>query len=380
MSVCKIRSVDLLFTFGFLALLAGCKPAEAPQMPPPVVGLHVATPAPVPQLAEFTAQAEGTREVEVRARVTGILLAQSYQEGAAVKAGDLLFKIDPAPYEIALALAKAQLAQEESRFQQAEAESVRQAALFKKNAASKKEADDAAALAAAARAARDVAAAKVRSADLDLSYCEVRAPIAGYTGRLVRSEGSLVSPGADSLLTTVVQRDLVWVRFGISEQEFVRLFAGNAARAFEAKVDVLMPDGSVYPEVGKVNFVAAQVESRLGTVQMRAEFANPKAVLLPGQYLRVRVHGRVLPDAFIIPAAALLQSSEGRFVFLADAQNKAVMAPVQVDQISGRTVVITGGLKAGDRVILDNLQKIRVGLPVVPRPDAPAAPSTPAAK
>lgn len=354
-------------------MLAGCKPAGMPPMPPPSVGLQVAVPAPAPQVAEFTAQAEGAREVEVRARVTGILLAQSYQEGAAVKAGDLLFKIDPAPYEIALALARAQLAQEEARFLQADAEAGRQGALLAKNAASQKEAADAAATATGAKAARDAAAAKVRAAELDLSYCEVRAPISGHTGRLVRSEGSLVSPGSDSLLTTVVQRDRVWVRFGVSEQEHARLFSGDAAQAFAAKVEVLLPDGTVYAETGKVNFVAAQVEPRLGTVQMRAEFANPRAVLLPGQYLRVRVHGRPIPDAFVIPATALQQSAEGRFVFLADAQDKVVMAPVKVDRISGRTVVVTAGLKAGDRVILDNLQKVRVGLPVTPRPAAPAA-------
>ena len=337
-------------------------------MPPPVVNLQVVNPAPVPQVVELTAQVEGSREVEVRARVTGILLAQSYQEGAAVKAGDLLFKIDPAPYEVALSLAKAQLLQEKARFEQASAEAVRQAALLKANAASAKEAADSKSTAAAAEAARDVAAAKVRAAELDLSYCEVRAPIAGFTGRLNRSEGSLVSPGTESLLTTVVQRDQVWVRFGLSEQQFARLFQGDAAAATQAAVEVLLPDGSTYPAAGKVNFVAAQVESRLGTVQMRAEFANPQAVLLPGQYVRVRVRGRTLPAAFVIPSATLMQSTQGRFVWLADDKNLAVMAPVVVDEITGPTAVILSGLKAGDRLVTDNLQKVRPGAPVVPRP------------
>jgi membrane fusion protein (multidrug efflux system) len=343
-------------------------------MPPPVVTLQTVQAAPVPQVVELTAQVEGTREVEVRARVTGILLAQSYQEGAAVKAGDLLFKIDPAPYEVALALAKAQLLQEKARYEQAAAESSRQSALLKQNAASTKEAADARSAAVAAEAARDVAAAKVRAAELDLSYCEVRAPIAGFTGRLNHSEGSLVSPGADGLLTTVVQREQVWVRFGLSEQQFARLFLGDAASAAKAGVEVVLPDGSVYASPGKVNFVAAQVESRLGTVQMRAEFPNAKAVLLPGQYVRVRVRGRTLSDAFTIPAAALMQSAQGRFVWLADAKNVAVMAPVQVDEINGPVAVILRGLKSGDRLVTDNLQKIRPGAPVVPRAAAvPAA-------
>ena len=343
-------------------------------MPPPVVNLQVVNPAPVPQVVELTAQVEGTREVEVRARVTGILLTQSYQEGAAVKAGDLLFKIDPAPYEVALSLAKAQLLQEKARYEQASAEAVRQAALLKVNAASSKEAADSKSAAAAAEAARDVAAAKVRAAELDLSYCEVRAPIAGFTGRLNRSEGSLVSPGSESLLTTVVQRDQVWVRFGLSELQYARLFEGDGAAAAKAGVEVVLPDGSVYPLQGKVNFVAAQVESRLGTVQMRAEFPNPKTILLPGQYVRVRVRGRTLPDAFVIPAAALMQSAQGRFVWLADDKNLAVMAPVKVDEIAGPIAVILSGLKSGDRLVTDNLQKVRPGAPVVPRPAA-AAPS-----
>ncbi len=342
-------------------------------MPPPVVGLQVVNPAPVPQVVELTAQVEGNREVEVRARVTGILLAQSYREGAAVKAGELLFKIDPAPYEVALALAKAQLLQEKARFEQAAAEAGRQAALLAQNAASTKEAADAKSAASAAEAARDVAAAKVRAAELDLSYCEVRAPIAGFTGRLNHSEGSLVSPGVDGLLTTVVQREQVWVRFGLSELQYARLFLGNADTAAKAKVEVVLSSGDVYPAEGKVNFVAAQVESRLGTVQMRAEFANPQAVLLPGQYVRVRVVGRTLPEAYVIPSASLMQSTQGRFVWLADANNMAVMAPVQVDEIAGPIAVILSGLKAGDRLVLDNLQKIRPGAPVVPR--AAAAPS-----
>jgi len=359
-----------------LAVLAGCKPAEAPMvMSPPVVALVTLASTPVPQVVELTAQVEGTREVEVRARVTGILLAQSYQEGASVKAGDLLFKIDPAPYDVALALAKAQLGQEKARVEQASAEAGRQAALIKVNAASAKDAADAQSTFAAATAAVEVAAAKVRAAELDLSYCEVRAPIAGFTGRLNRSEGSLVSPGVDGLLTTVVQREQVWVRFGLSEQQYVRLFQGNGEAAAKAKVEVVLPSGDVYPTAGRVNFVAAQVESRLGTVQMRAEFANPRAVLLPGQYVRVRVVGRTLPDAFVIPAASLMQSAQGRFVWLANDKNEAVMAPVVVDEISGPIAVILSGLKTGDRLVTDNLQKVRPGAPVVPRPAAVLAPS-----
>ena len=375
MSVCKSRPVEgLLFACALLAL-AGCGDGKPPAPAALPVGLLTAEVAPVPQFAELTAQVEGTREVEVRARVSGILLAQSYQEGAAVKAGDLLFRIDPAPYEIALSLAKAQLAQEQARADQAAAEANRQQALFGVQAASVKEVDDAKSLAAAARAARDIAAAKVRSAELDLSYCEVRAPIAGFTGRLVRSEGSLVSPGADSLLTTVVQREQVWVRFGVSEDDFQRLFAGDAAAATRAQVEVLDAAGRPLAVVGRINFVAAQVESRLGTIQMRAEFPNADTRLLPGQFVRVRLAGRPIEGAVTVPASCLLQSAQGRFVYVLGPGDVAQVRPVQLALVNGARAILSGGLKAGDRVVLDNLVKVRPGAPLVPR-----APATPAAK
>ena len=371
MYVCKTLRVEVLLLAALGSFVSGCKPVAAPPMPPLPVNTQVIEVRPFPQTVEVTAQVEGTREVEVRARVTGILLAQSYQEGALVKAGDLLFKIDPATYEVALALAKAQLAQEQAKFEQFEAESTRQDKLLGQRATSPKEAADAGAVAMAARFARDVAAAKVRGAELDLSYCEVRAPIAGYTGRLARSEGSLVSPGADGLLTTVVQREQVWARCGVSEQDFARLFQGDAAQATRAKVEVLDRVGQPLPVVGKVNFVSAQVEARLGTIQMRAEFPNAGNQLLPGQFVRLRLEGKPLEGAVTVPTSSLLQSAQGRFVYILGEGNVATMRPVQIEVIIGPLAVVSGGLKSGDRVILDNLVKIRPGALLAPR--APVA-------
>ena len=245
--------------------------------------------------------------------------------------------------------------------------------MLAQKAASAKEAADSLALAQAAKAARDVAAAKVRSAELDLSYCDVTSPIEGYAGRQQHSEGSLVSPGVDGLLTTVVQRDQVWVRFGISEQEFKRLFAGESAQAFAAKVEILMPDKSVYPVAGKVNFVSAQVDARLGTIQMRAEFPNDKNVFLPGQYVGVHLLGQSIAGAVTVPASCLMQSAKGRFVYVLNAENKAQINPVEVGEILADKAVLSTGLKNGDRVVIDNLQKIRPGAVLIPRGEtAPA--------
>ncbi len=372
MSVCKRRPVEVLFLATLLVIVSACKPTEVPVSPRLPVSLQVVELRPVPQEVDLTAQVEGTREVEVRARVTGILLTQSYQEGAEVKAGDLLFKIDPAPYQIALALAQALWAQESARCEQVEADAVRQAALWAQQATSAKEAADAKAVAAAAQAARAVAAAKVKSAELDLSYCEVRAPIAGFTGRLQHSEGSLVGPGADGLLTTVVQRTQVWARFGVSEEDFSRLFKGDAAIAARARVAVVNAAGQVLPLAGKVNFVAAQVESRLGTIQMRAEFTNVQNAMMPGQFVRIRLTGQPLEGAVTMPASCLLQSAKGRFVYVVGADNLATMRPVQLLAVNGAVAILTGGLQPGDRVILDNLVKMRPGAPVVPRVLVPA--------
>lgn len=373
MTVCKFKGVQNLFLVLSALSLVACKP-DAPVAPPvPTVSYLVASPTRIPQRVEVTAQVEGTREVEVRARVTGILLAQTYREGEKVKAGDCLFQIEPAPYRIALQIAQAQLAQDQSRMDQAQAEADRQSSLLVQNATSKKEESDAQALVSINRALRDLSLAKVKAAELDLSYCEVRAPIDGYAGRLLKSEGSLVSPGADGLLTTVVQRDAVWIRFGLSEQEFVRLFNGDASLASQAQVKCILTGGAVYPLVGKINFVSAQVDARLGTIQMRAEFANPKQSLIPGQYVRIQLSGQEIPEAFIIPASALMQSSQGRYVFTVNAENKVAMSIVQVAEIAGSQAVIQSGLKSGDRVITDNLQKLRPGSVVTLRDNASSA-------
>jgi len=372
MNVCKYKIVEVVVLGVVLSFVSACKPPEQPSQPPLTAAVMTAQVTPLPQEVEVSGQVDGTREVEVRARVTGILLTQSYREGEFVKAGELLFKIDPAPYEIALSLAKAQFAQEQARAEQATTEAKRQSALLSQNAASAKEAGDAQLLADSANAAKEVAAAKVKSAELDLSYCEVRAPIDGYAGRLLRSEGSLVAPGADGLLTTLVQRDKVWVRFGISEQEFTRVFAGDAAIANQAKVSVILPNGVRSTEFGKVNFVSAQVDPRLGTIQMRAEFDNAKNTLIPGQFVRVDLLGQTITSAVTVPASCLMQSSQGRFVYTLNAEGKAQVAPIQIAQIHAGDAIVSAGLKAGDRVIIDNVQKIRPGNPVQVRGNPPA--------
>jgi membrane fusion protein (multidrug efflux system) len=353
-----------------LVVLSGCRQESAlpPSGPIPVAVIQVA-PADLLQTAVSPAQIEGVREVEVRARVTGILQTVNYAEGAKVQAGDLLFRIDPAPYAAAHALAVAQLAQETARARQAADEAARQAALFRQKAASRKEADDAQAMAAAAQGARDAAAAKASLAQLDLGYCEVRSPVSGVAGRRLRTEGSLVIPtGPDGLLTTIVSADEVWARFGLSEDDFHRLFAGGAKAAQGAEVALLLPNGSPYPVRGKVDFASTQVDTRLGTVQLRALFPNVDGGLLAGQFVRARVTGGKAKDAYLVPQLALVQAPSGRSVFVVGAGDRAESRPVVLGETQGANIVILAGLRPGDRVILNQLHKLRPGAPVVVAP------------
>ena len=370
MSVCKPLSVERLLLGAALLALVGCRQESAPPVAGPLpVAIITVSPADLAQQAVAPAQVEGVREVEVRARVTGILQTVDYAEGAKVKAGDLLFRIDPAPYAAAHALARAQLAQEAARAEQATAEAARQATLFKQKAASRKEADDAQAQAAAAVGAREAAAARAELAKLDLDYCEVRSPIAGVAGRRLRTEGTLVNPiGPDGLLTTVVRADEVWARFGLSEADFHRLFPAGAAGAAGADVALLRPDGSVHPARGKVDFAATQVDTRLGTVQLRARFANADGALLAGQFVRVRITGGKAKDAYLVPQQALVQAPSGRSVFVIGAGDRAEARTVTLGETQGADIVILAGLRTGDRVILNQLHKLRPGSPVVVAP------------
>jgi len=315
----------------------------------------------VPLIIETVGQAEGSREIEVRARVTGILEKRLFQEGQRVAAGTPLYRIERAPFEIALAQARATLAQEQARLEQARREAARLKPLAEKQAISRREYDDAASTLRTTEASAATAQARVREAELNLSYTKVTAPIGGITGRSQRSEGALVNSGSESLLTTIAQTDPIWVRFAFSESQYAQLKAGKAS-----EVTVSAADGRTLAAHGRLNFAATSVDPRLGTIGMRAEFANPKLEILPGQFVqaKVKVGER---EAFLVPQAAVMQSDQGRFVWTVGPEGKATPTPVKAGEWLGSDWVIEGGLKAGDRVIVDNLIKVRPGAPVAPK-------------
>lgn len=352
-----------------LALLSGCgkngQAAGGPGgqgMPTMPVTVIEAKPQHVPIIIEAVAQTEGSKDVEVRARISGILTKQLYKEGDKVKAGAALFTIDRAPFEIALVQARAALAQDKATLEKAQREATRLKPLVAEKAISQKELDDASTALQTTQASVMASEAKVRDADLNLSYTNVTAPISGVTGRAQHSEGSLITAGGDaSLLTTMNVIDPIWVRFSFSESETRQL--RHAAAKTEVKL--VLPDGSTYGMSGKLNFTASTIDTQTGMVPLRAEFPNPKLALLPGQFVRVQVAVGER-EAYLVPQAALAQTDQGKLLFTVAADNTVAPRPVETDGWSGNNWVVIKGLTPGDKIIIDNLMKLRPGAPVVP--------------
>jgi membrane fusion protein (multidrug efflux system) len=326
---------------------------------PQAVAVTVLAVAPreVPVAFEAVGRTEGSREVQVRARVAGILEQQLYKEGDQVPAGAPLFRLERAPFEIELQQARGALAQEVARNDLAQQEFTRLKGLADRRAISQKEADQAASTQRQSAAAVQMAEARVRQAELNLSYTVINAPIAGISGRAMQSIGSLVSPTAESaLLTTLTRGDPLWVRFALSEAEFSRL-RGNDRKG---EVRFELADGREYSQPGRLNFAGSTVDAATGTVQMRAEVPNPKLELLPGQFVRVKVIVGT-QQAYVVPQTAVMQNEGGRYVWLASAEGKAVQRPIRAGSWIGKDWVVLEGLKPGDPVIVDNLSRLRPG-------------------
>ena len=366
------RLIHSTIVGGALTLAAGCQPAGAPPgggFPPPIVSVITAEPKDVPLSFEYVAQTAGYREIEVRARVTGILQRRNYREGAAVRKGESLYTIDPAPFQVALARAEADLAVAEARLAQARREAARLRPVLEAKAVSQKELDDALSAEQIAAAEVTSARAKVSEARLNLEYTRVEAPISGITGRAAVSEGTLVS-GPAVLLTTVTQTDPMNVIFGIPDRERLALRrevdSGRVRLPADGrlKATVKLSDGGIYPGEGVVNFRDVRVNTQTGTSEARAEFPNPRNVLRAGEFVHIELHGALRPGAIVVPQRAVLDGPKGKFAYIVNAEGKAEPRPLEVGDWTGQDWIIYSGLKPGDRVIVDGVLKIGPGAPV----------------
>jgi membrane fusion protein (multidrug efflux system) len=372
----------------FVVVLAACGASDgsdkggkghgpAGGMPPPSqVNVIVAQQQSLPVTWEYVGQTAGSREVEVRARVTGILLTRNFKEGDAVKKGQSLFTIDPKPFEAALQRAVADVAAAEARLDQARRNAARLKPLYAEKAVSQKENDDAVSGEAIANADVKAAQARLIEAKLNFEYTRVEAPVSGVTSRAVPSEGTLIS-GPNVLLTTVMQVEPIWVNFGIPDNEHMQrqkdAQAGRLKLPKMFDVELRLADGTVHPQAGKLDFSDARVSTQTGTREARAEVPNPGGALRPGQFVRVVLKGAVRPNAVTVPQRAVLEGPQGKFVYVVDEKGTAQPRPVQAGDWSGDQWLITEGLKGGERVITDGVMKIGPGAPVQVAENKPAA-------
>ncbi|MBN9365409.1 MAG: efflux RND transporter periplasmic adaptor subunit [Comamonadaceae bacterium] len=367
----------------------------APKMPPVQVGVVKATPGDVGLVTELPGRVEAVRTAQIRARSAGILQERLFREGSEVKAGQLLFKIDAAPYAAALESARATLARAEANWTQASAQLERLRPLVAANAVSKQDFVNAEASQKAALA--DVAAGKaaVRQAEINLSYTAVTSPISGRIGRAMVTEGALVGQGEATQLALVQQINPVYVNFTQSSTDVLNLRrameAGQlkrAAGAQAASVRVMLADGSEYPLPGKLLFTDLSVDPSTGQVTLRAEVPNPKGELLPGLYVRVRVEQAQASNAITLPQQAVTRTQQGDSVNVVSDDGKVTPRNVKVTMAQNNRWLVQEGLQAGEQVMVDGFQKLMMlppGTPVqavpwqAPGAAAPANAAAPAA-
>jgi membrane fusion protein (multidrug efflux system) len=368
--------------------LLGARGAPAPQKagapPPPDVGVMEVKRADTPLTLAYAGRVAGFRTVEIRAMVSGTIMKREYAEGARVKQGETLFRIDPRPYQAVLDRANAQLAQAKATAVQAEENFNRIQELVNRQVATPKQLDDARAARDQSRAAIQSVEADIENARLSLEFTVVKAPVGGPTALLSPPEGS-IAQAQQTVLTTITQLDPAYVNFSITDAELreFRAFSDNLEKPLtddDITVTLQYGDGTTYPQTGKIIMSSQSVDLRTGTVQIRSVFPNEDGSLLPGQFVRLVVKGIVLPKAILVPQQAVSQGPQGTFVYTVNSSGAAEVRPVKLDREVNSSWVVREGLNEGDRVIVDGVMRVRPGAPVKASPYAPKQAGEPGAK
>lgn len=377
----------LLALVSTMTFLGGCigedeQGTQVPQKPPPVTVIKVVS-KDAPVSAEFVGKTASSRRVEVRSRIEGFLQSREYEEGTLVQEGQVMFQMDRKPFEAELQAAKAELSQQLARQATADADLDRAVPLAKKDAIAQRELDHALGNSRSAAAAVESAQAKVVQAELNLGYTTISAPVTGISSYANQREGAYIGFGTDSLLTYVARIDPIWVEFSISENQLLRTRKSEQEGLYvppeenQYEVEIVLADGTVFPEVGRITFADASLSEETGTFLLRAELPNPMRKdfglnqLRPGQFVRVNLKGGVRPNAVLIPQRAVQQGAKGSFVWVINAENKAEFRPIMVGDWQGDEWFVNAGLNDGETIVVDGALKLRAGVEVeIVEPDA----------
>lgn len=357
--------------FIFLVFLISCTSKEPVNRQAMVVDVKVKTikPTTIPALYSFAGTVQSSHEVEIRARVEAYLEKVVYTEGSFVNAGDTLYILDKKPFEAALEDAKGALSKQQAILWNAKRTKERLEPLFKEKAASRKDLDTSIAEELTAQAEVQSAKAKLMQVELDLSYTTIKSPISGLAADTNYKEGALITPGTKGLMTTVSVVDPIWVYFSVSENDILKSKSEALKQQLifpktgELEIEVVLADGSIYPDKGKVNFASPTIDQKTGTMSIRAVLPNPDNILVPGQFVRVNVIGATRPEAIVIPQRAVLEGKNGMFVYVV-INNKAEIRNVEVGDWYQNSWIVLSGLNEGDIVITDGVNKVQNGTPV----------------
>jgi membrane fusion protein (multidrug efflux system) len=366
-------------------LAAGCGKPKGMNMGPAEVGVVTLQPQVAALDVELPGRTSAYETSEVRPQVSGIIQARLYTEGADVRRGQVLYRIDPATYRAALAQAQGQLANARAALTAAKLKAERYADLVKINAVSRQEADDARAAYQQAQASVQSAQAAVQTASINLGYTSVRAPISGRSGRSTVTRGALVTADQPTALTTIQRTDLMYVDITQSATELLNLKRGLASGQVSrggVAVRLKLENGTLYPLTGTLQFTDVTVDQSTGAVTLRAVFPNPQGLLLPGLFVRAVLTQGLRNNAILAPQAGVTRDERGLpTAMVVNAQGKAELRTLQLGQTVGDKWLVLSGLKAGDRLIVEGLQKVRPGAPVraVPAGSPSRAPAAPAA-
>ncbi|HET9371546.1 MAG TPA: efflux RND transporter periplasmic adaptor subunit [Vicinamibacterales bacterium] len=358
------------------AVAACSEPPAPPPPPPPEVYVADVVRRDVPVFVDLVGQMEGDQDVDIRARVEGFLETVRFQEGEFVRKGDLLYEIDRKPFEAALAAAKAEQATAAARLNKADGDVARYRPLAAKQAVSQQELDNALAAQDAARSQVDAAKAAVEQASINLGYTRIHAPIDGLIGTTQMKAGNLVGRGENTLLTTISQINPIIFRVGVTEADYLRVFRRRQEAAGKdpvgAQIELTLADNTVYPHKGRLGPIERAIDPTSGTLAVQFIFPNPQALLRPGQYARSRLVLDTQVGALAVPQRAVQELQNLYSVAIVGADNKVTFRNVKVGQKVDSLWVIEEGVAAGDKVIVEGIQRVQEGATVTARPAPPA--------